>query len=244
MSPHAFIFAGANASGKSTFISHLVGDSVIDGEYINPDLILKTELKAEENLENYTKAFKIAEDRRYKLVKSKKNIILETVFSTDEKIDFVRHLKEEGYHVTVFFTGTESPHINATYLMQRVLSGGHDVPLRKLISRRDRGFKNIVIASNIVDCLIYVDNSVANSPPLIILSLYSGKKCFENMHFDRKVSWHKPLVENIVETILEKDMIERHVSFCDTIQNSVLTFSDTLTKTYDEKNEILAGAKC
>jgi len=239
--PNAFIFAGANASGKSTFISHLIKDNIIDGEYVNPDLILKMELKAEENIENYTKAFKIAEERRYKLVKNKKNIILETVFSTEEKIDFVKHLKEEGYHVTVFFTGTESPHINATYLMQRVLNGGHDVPLRKLISRRERGFKNIVVASSIVDCLIYVDNSIANSPPLIVLSLYSGKKCFENINFDRNVSWYKPLISKIDSVVLESDMLEKHISFCNIIQESVQTFSDTLDKTYDEKNIILSG---
>ena len=56
--PNAFIFAGANASGKSTFITHLLLNQIIFGEYINPDLILKDELELEETMENYLKVFK------------------------------------------------------------------------------------------------------------------------------------------------------------------------------------------
>ena len=72
--PNAFIFAGANASGKSTFIAHLKSQNIIHGEYINPDLILKEELKLNESYENYLKAFELAKQKREIAIRNKKDI--------------------------------------------------------------------------------------------------------------------------------------------------------------------------
>ena len=47
--------------------------NIILGEYINPDLVLKNELKLSETKENYIKAFRLCEERRYNAVKNKKN---------------------------------------------------------------------------------------------------------------------------------------------------------------------------
>jgi len=240
--PKAFIFAGANASGKSTLITHLLQEKIIYGIYVNPDLVLKHELKLEETRENYLKAFEIAQSRREKLLSEKKDIILETVFSTQEKIEFIEKLKSAGYHVTLFFTSTDTPYINAMYLTQRVLNGGHDVPIAKLISRRARGFSNIKKATEIIDCLIYLDNSIPSQPPEIIISLFNGKKCFENSEFNRDVTWHIDLLQDISDSEeLDNDIALMHINFCETIQKSVVTFSDTLAKSYAQKNEILAG---
>lgn len=240
--PKAFIFAGANASGKSTLIAHLLQEKIIYGTYVNPDLVLKYELKLEETRENYLKAFKIAKSKREELLISRQNIILETVFSTEEKIDFIHKLKDAGYHVTLFFTSTDTPYINAMYLTQRVLNGGHDVPIAKLISRRERGFANIKKATSIIDCLIYLDNSIPSQPPEIIISLFNGKKCFENTEFNRDVTWHIDLIDKITDSQeLDTEIALMHISFCETIQKSVITFSDTVEKSYAQKNEILAG---
>ncbi|MDF1883636.1 zeta toxin family protein [Sulfurimonas sp. SAG-AH-194-C21] len=84
--PKAFIFAGANASGKSTLIAHLLQEKIIYGTYVNPDLVLKHELKLEETRENYLKAFEVAQSKREELLSEKKDIILETVFSTQESV--------------------------------------------------------------------------------------------------------------------------------------------------------------
>ncbi|MFK5937169.1 MAG: zeta toxin family protein [Sulfurimonas sp.] len=240
--PKAFIFAGANASGKSTLIAHLLQEKIIKGTYVNPDLVLKYELKLEETKENYLKAFKLAQVKRESLLEEQKDIILETVFSTQEKIEFLKKLKVAGYHVTLFFTSTDTPYINAMYLTQRVLNGGHDVPIHKLISRRERGFANIKRATKIIDCLIYLDNSIPSQPPEIIISLWLGKKCFENSKFNRNITWHINLLEDInTSKELNDNIALMHISFCETIQKSVVTFSKTLEKSYAQKNEILAG---
>ena len=53
----------------------------------------------------------------------------ETVFSTDEKVDFVRRSMAGGYFTRLFYVGTDDPAINAARIADRVLEGGHDVPI-------------------------------------------------------------------------------------------------------------------
>jgi predicted ABC-type ATPase len=242
--PNAFIFAGANASGKSTFITHLLSNNIIFGEFVNPDIILKEELKLEENPENYKKAFDIGEERRNTLLKNKKDIIVETVFSTQNKIDYIYKLIENDYHVTVFFTGTDDPKINAMYLIDRVSNGGHDVPIKKLIDRRLRGFINIKKISQDIDCLIFVDNSIYDESPTIIKSMYKNNICFVN-DCDRESEWLSNVIDESQITVLEDLSIVpiEHLQLCENIQNASNTFVSTLSRTYDEKNKILNESK-
>lgn len=52
-------------------------------------------------------------------------IAFETVFSTDEKVDFLRRASADGYFSRVFFVGTSDPRINASRVAGRVMQGGH-----------------------------------------------------------------------------------------------------------------------
>jgi len=235
--PKAYIFAGANASGKSTFISHLLNNEIITGEYINPDLILKYELKLEETLENYIKAFKIAEARRINLMKNKKDMIVETVFSTQEKVDFLNKLKEENYDTIVFFTNTEDPQINVLYLLNRVKQGGHDVPIRKLLQRREKCLDNIKNSLKNIDCLILIDNSKIYEAPLVAKSIFRGNVCFDNMN-NIRINWIDDLTKNLPfnDTL---DIPKTHLELCNNIIFSMNSYEKTLLKTYEEKNIIL-----
>lgn len=241
--PNAFIFAGANASGKSTFITHLLVNNIIFGEYINPDLVLKEELKLDETKENYVKAFQIAQNRRYEAIENQNDIILETVFSTQEKIDFIYKLIKADYHITLFFTGTDDPAINLLYLLDRVQNGGHDVPVKKLLDRRTKGCANIKQISKDVDCLIFVDNSIYNEPPIIVRSMYKNNICFINDTHDRELSWLSNVLNEETKILNEDELSivpKEHLQLCEDIQNSSNTFENTLLKTYNEKNKILA----
>lgn len=244
--PKAFIFAGANASGKSTFITHLLNNNILNGEYINPDNIL-FEKKLDYTKENYLDiGFPEAECRRDEAVKYKKDFIMETVFSTDGKVNFVEELLEKGYHVTVFFTGTSTHYTNVIYLTSRVERGGHDVPIAKLITRREKGFKNIAkfISRNI--CLIFVDNSIAEEPPTIVSSYTSGIPCYVNNEHDREEyikEWLDPITNNIEtseDVKIPEEIYEAHKEFCTSIQEQSSNFEKTLRKDFAEKSQILS----
>ena len=71
-----------------------------------------------------------------------KSLIFETVFSANDKIDFVKKAKDKGYFIRLFFVGTESPTINASRIARRVMQGGHDVPISKIISRYSKSIAN------------------------------------------------------------------------------------------------------
>jgi predicted ABC-type ATPase len=244
--PKAFIFAGANASGKSTFITHLLNNNILNGEYINPDNIL-FEKKLGYTKENYLSiGFPEAERRRNDAVEHNKDFIMETVFSTDGKVNFVEDLLEKGYHVTVFFTGTSSHYTNAIYLTARVEGGGHDVPIAKLITRREKGFKNIAkfISRNI--CLIFVDNSVIEEPPTIVSSYTSGIPCYVNTKHDREEyikEWLNPITNDIAtsdDVKIPEEIYEAHREFCTSIQEKSSNFEKTLQKDFTEKSQILS----
>jgi len=237
--PKAFIFAGANASGKSTFISFLLEKKLIGGEYINPDLILKEELKLPETKENYIRAFQIAKNRRESALKMKKNVIIETVFSTEEKVKMIEDFKKNDYYVTFFFTGTDSVYVNTFYLTTRVKEGGHDVPVKKLIERRERGFKNVMKIIDKVDCFIAIDNSFIGSPPEILFGLYKGIPCYIGPNLDKHEWINKTGVTK--EFFAKNFYVPNHETFefCQLLNRELKSYNSILKKKYEEKNKIL-----
>ncbi len=65
-----------------------------------------------------------------------------------------------GFFIRLFFVSTASPTINAERVANRVLNGGHDVPIPKIISRYDKSIANCKLLAPIVDRLYVYDNSV------------------------------------------------------------------------------------
>jgi len=49
--------------------------------------------------------------------------------SADDKIDFILRAKKADFFIRLFFISTESPTINAARIADRVMKGGHDVPI-------------------------------------------------------------------------------------------------------------------
>ena len=68
--------------------------------------------------------------------------------------------KAAGYYVRLYFVSTEDPQLNVERVKKRVLSGGHPVPLDKIISRYHRAMKNLAPACRLVDDANLFDNTV------------------------------------------------------------------------------------
>ena len=208
--PIATIIAGANASGKSTLISSLYQSGFFGEEqFVGPDLILSNEISHtisrkkdslyfvrnhyDEELytrENYLKAFSIADERREALMEKRKDFVMETVLSTDSKMELIAALKAKGYFVRIIYIGVEEDITNAEYLIRRLRDGGHDVPMHKLISRKANSLQKLhtIIRSENIDQTILIDNSIPDEPPHVIATYNFGYKPFENGS-DRNASW-------------------------------------------------------
>lgn len=183
--PELIVIAGPNGSGKTTvtnqFLHHEWSEGVL---YINPDLIAEEMFGGWNNHEAILAAAKYCSDIREKCIEEKTSFVFETVFSANEKIDFILRAKAAGFFIRLFFIGTSSPTINAARIAKRVIEGGHDVPISKIITRYHKSMINCHLIAGIVDRLYVYDNSVDNRVAEILFRLSDGtliKQYVENI---------------------------------------------------------------
>lgn len=112
-----------------------------------------------------------------KMSPRKMSFVFETVFSSKEKIDFIVRAKQAGFFVRIFFIATSHPSINASRIANRVIEGGHDVPISKIISRFYKSILNCEIVAKLVDRLYVYDNSVDGRDAMPLFRLTNGVLC-------------------------------------------------------------------
>lgn len=98
--------------------------------------------------------------RRDELLVQRAGIAFETVFSADDKVDFLVRARDDGYFIRVFFVSTSDPRINAARVAGRVMNGGHTVPIEKILSRYERSMANLAAAIALADRVYIYDNSI------------------------------------------------------------------------------------
>lgn len=151
-SPVLIVIAGPNGSGKTSVTSKILHHEWLeDSEYINPDNVARDVFGDWNNQDAVLKAANYCNDWRERCLAERKSHIFETVMSAGDKVDYILRAKEAGFFIRLFFVSTESPTINAKRVANRVLNGGHDVPIPKIISRYDKSIVNCEILSPIVD---------------------------------------------------------------------------------------------
>ena len=127
------------------------------------------------NAEAVLKAANYCSELRETCLAEKKSFVFETVFSAQDKIDFVLRAKEAGFFIRIFFISTSNPAINASRIAKRVMEGGHDVPITKIISRYNKSIQNCKTVSSIIDRLYVYDNSIDNADARPLFRLTNGQ---------------------------------------------------------------------
>ncbi len=173
--PELIIIAGPNGSGKTSvtqkFLHHEWAKGIV---YINPDNVANEVFgdwnlyKAVMDAANYCK------ELREKCLQDKVSFVFETVMSAEDKIDFIIRAKQAGYFIRIFFISTEHPSINAARIANRVMKGGHDVPIPKIISRYYKSIENCKTIISIVDRLYVYDNSMDGEDAKLLFRLSNG----------------------------------------------------------------------
>lgn len=215
----AFIIAGPNGSGKTTFsVALLENTEILTGAHLNADIIAKAYMTDDDYkdltpLQVHLKVSELVENTIDDLIEQGSNIILETVFSSTHKLNTYRKLKESGYFVNVIFVATSDPMINVLNVASRVKSGGHDVPIDKILSRYDKSIANAKLISKDADCLILIDNSVQNQSPIIYSALSKGNICLDNGK--DKPNWIQDILKNM-DNISPDD---EKIAVCNQIQS-------------------------
>jgi predicted ABC-type ATPase len=197
LKPSLIIIAGPNGSGKTTITSQILKhDWTLDSVYINPDEIAQNQFGDWNNSENSLKAAVLSEKMRHECIKNRTNLIFETVFSRFDKIEFIELAKKEGYFIRFFFVSTSHPSINAARITRRVLEGGHDVPIPKIIDRYFKSISNSTLILSIVDRFYLFDNSIESENATLILRASNGKLTKKYSDYP---DWSLPIINKLNE---------------------------------------------
>ena len=174
--PTLCVVAGPNGSGKTTTTIQLLNNEwAADSLYINPDNIAQDTFGDWNSPEAVLKAAEEATRLRYECLDKKKDFVFETVFSSQEKMEFLKKAKEAGFFIRFFYVCTLNPSINVARITQRFLNGGHEVPISKVISRYYKSLINAEEAISFVDRAYIYDNSVDNQLPRLLYRTTDGK---------------------------------------------------------------------
>ncbi len=203
MRPVLLIVAGPNGTGKTTVTVRLRAERWSEGvEYLNPDDIARDRFGDWNSQNAVMQAAHWAQARRESLLAVRQGIAFETVFSAPDKVDFVARARAVGYFVRMFFIGTSDPRINAARVADRVIRGGHTVPIEKIVSRYERSMSNLVLAIGLADRVYLYDNSLDGVEARLCARTVDGTL--------RKVYGELPLwISSVV------DPLERHPRYAD-----------------------------
>ncbi len=189
------VIAGPNGSGKTSVTSKILHHEWLeDSEYINPDNVARDVFGDWNNQDAVLKAANYCNDWRERCLAEHKSHIFETVMSAGDKVDYILRAKEAGFFIRLFFVSTESPTINAKRVANRVLNGGHDVPIPKIISRYDKSIANCKILSSIVDRLYVYDNSIEDAEAQLLFRLSDGE--LVKRYVEALPIWAFPILPN------------------------------------------------
>lgn len=152
--PKLIIIAGPNGSGKTSVTGKILEHQWIENcVYINPDNIARDDFGDWNSPEAVIKAANRAAELREECLLKKEGLLFETVLSAPDKLEFIKRAKDAGYFIRLFFVGTDSPAINASRIVHRVMEGGHDVPITKIISRFNNSIANCSAITPVLDRL-------------------------------------------------------------------------------------------
>ncbi len=156
--PVLIVIAGPNGSGKTSVTS-----KILHHEWM------------EDSMDAIMQAAKYSEDLREQCLLEHKSLIFETVLSAKDKVDYICRAIHAGFFVRLFFVCTASPTINASRIANRVMEGGHDVPIPKIISRYHKSLLNCCLVSKLADRTYIYDNSIENSDATLLFRLTKGQ---------------------------------------------------------------------
>lgn len=174
--PRLIVVAGPNGAGKTSITEQLLRHEWMGCcEYVNPDNIARDAFGDWNAPEAVRRAAARAAEIRESCLHEGRSLAFETVLSMPDKLDFIARARVAGFFVRLFFVGTDDPSINAKRIAWRVMEGGHEVPIGKIIGRYARSLANCRAAIRLADRAYLYDNSVENVPARLLFRTVDGR---------------------------------------------------------------------
>lgn len=163
--PVAYIIAGSNGSGKTTFARDFLPQYAKCLEFVNADLIASG-LSPFYPDAAVIRAGKILTKTIRELAAKRKNFGFETTLSGKSYLNVIKWLKRLGYKICLYYLWLPNADIALMRIKDRVQRGGHNIPEHVVRRRFDKGIKNLVtIYGLLLDSIYIFDNS--NEKPIL-----------------------------------------------------------------------------
>lgn len=157
--PTLYIIAGCNGAGKTTASMSVLPEVLNCREFVNADEIAKG-LSPFNPEEVAIEAGKLMLRRINLLLSRHATFAIETTLATKSYKNLVKTAQASGYQVVLLFFWLSSPEMAEERVMQRVLSGGHNIPKDVIHRRYWAGLRNLFeIFVPVVDLWSLYDNA-------------------------------------------------------------------------------------
>lgn len=180
---NVYIIAGPNGAGKTTFANKFLPDYARCPNFVNADMIAQG-LAPFSSQTAAMKAGRLVLEQIENFKSKGLDFAFETTLSGKSYAALLKNLKENNYHLHLFFLWIPSPDLALARIKDRVADGGHDVPEADVKRRFYRGIKNLfTIYRPLLNLWILFDNS-REIPKLIAKEINGQLEVKDQLSFD------------------------------------------------------------
>lgn len=153
-----YIIAGCNGAGKTTASLTMLPEIWKCSEFVNADEIARG-LSPFHPEGMAIEAGRLMLMRIEQLLKEEESFSIETTLSTRSYAKTIARAHEMGFSVELLFFWLPNPETAIERVKQRVLEGGHNIPIDVIERRYHAGINNLFkLYMDIVDSWLLVDN--------------------------------------------------------------------------------------
>lgn len=184
-SPVLYVIAGPNGAGKTTFAKEFLPHYAKCENFVNADLIAQG-LSPFSPAAAGLKAGRLLLNQIHEFAERRVDFAFETTLAGKTYVSLLRRLKQRGYVIHLFFLWIPSVELAVARIKNRVMEGGHDVPVTDVRRRFERSVENFFnVYRPLLDVWMLFDNSTTR--PSLIAEEKHGKLTVINAELFPKI---------------------------------------------------------
>lgn len=141
--PCVVVIGGPNGAGKTTISRAVLSESFGLTEFVNADVIASG-LSGFDPERSAFEAGRVMLKRVHELARRRTSFAFESTLASRTFAPWLRTLRSEQYEVHLLYVWLQSPRLAARRVRERVLAGGHTIPIEVIERRYVRSCANLL----------------------------------------------------------------------------------------------------